>query len=336
MMKNKDIWTKIHKSVIQLRFAYRVYKNIDKTYGLFLIYWFFKQKLRLLKRQDWEKRHILIKKILHKEFDNYLTTLTSRPIFNTEKQNTESSPYDGSIWIYWNNPSTMPAIVKSCISSIYKNSNGKKIIVLNENTLQDYIHIEKHIIEKYRAGFISKTHFSDIVRISLLARYGGIWMDATILQTHKMPDYVERNDFFTFKLKIDKPWETISHGNWCVFFIACKKGNLLIETTKEMMNEYWKKYDILIDYLWMDYLWMITSEKIPAIKNMLSQIPQTNPNLFSLKNLDKICTDKEYQEKTQQTNTCFYKLSYKSTIGIPLRNKNEKLTLLGQIIEHNQ
>lgn len=329
------MWTKIYNSVIQIRFAYLIYKNIDKVYGLFLFNWFLKQKLKLLKQRDWEERHNHIKRILHKEFDNYLATLASKPIYEIGKQNTESSPYDGSIWIYWDNPSAMPAIVRSCISSIYKNSDGKRIVIINENNLQEYIHIEKHIIEKYKVGLITRTHFSDIVRTSLLAKYGGIWMDATILQTRRMPDYVSKGDFFTFKLKIDKPWTVISRGNWCVFFIACKKGNLLMEATKEMMNKYWKKYDILIDYLWMDYLWMITSEKIPAIKNMLSEVPYTNPHLFSLQNLAKTCTDKEYQEITQYDDTCFYKMSYKSTIGIPLKNKNGEFTLLGRIIDNN-
>lgn len=321
---------------MQLVFAYRVYKNIDKDYGLFLYYWFIKQKLKLLKRKDWEDKHNHIKKILHREFDSYLSTLASRPIYEIKDKKTDFSPYDGSIWIYWDNPSEMPKIVKSCLNSVYKNSESKKIIVINEDTLHNYIHIEKHIIEKYKNGLITKTHYSDIIRTSVLTKYGGIWMDATILQTRKMPDYVEKGDFFTFKLNINKPWEVISNGNWCVFFIACKKKNLLMESTLKMMNNYWEKYDLLIDYLLIDYLWKIASEKIPAIKDMLSKVPQTNPNLFSLSPLNKICIDEEYQKKIQHSDTCFYKMSYKSTIGVPLRNKNGELTLLGQIIKNNQ
>lgn len=37
-------------------------------------------------------------------------------------------------------------------------------------------------------GNISNTQFSDILRINLLARYGGYWIDATCLLTQSTPN----------------------------------------------------------------------------------------------------------------------------------------------------
>ena len=160
-------------------------------------------------------------------------------------------------------------------------------------------------------------------------------MDATILQTRKMPDYVTKSDFFTFKLKIEKAYEVVSNGNWCVFFISCKKNNLLMKVTLDMMNAYWEQYDFLVDYLWIDYLWITASERIPAIKKMLLDVPCSNPNLFSLRDLMAKCTYEEYKQRTGHEDTAFYKMSYKGTKGIPLRDGSGHTTLLGRIIENN-
>lgn len=326
---------KVRRLLTDLVFAWRIFRKVDKRYGCFLVCLFIKRKLRLATPHDWEKKHTRVKEILHKEFDTYLMSLVDQSIYIQAGKETTFSPFDGCIWIYWDNPIQMPDVVKSCISSVRHYANGKKVVLVNEENVENYVHLKAHIWEKYKSKLITKTHFSDIVRVSLLAQYGGIYMDATILQTADMPDYVTKRDFFTFKLDIDKPWEVVSHGNWCVFFIACKKGNLLMEATLDMMNAYWERYDLLIDYLWIDYLWIIASEKIPSIRRMLLEVPHTNPHLFSLGDLSMTCSDKDYLKAIAHEDTFFYKMSYKGTIGIPLKDENGNLTLLGRIIENN-
>lgn len=327
-------WKKIHRVFTDLIFAWRILMKVDKWYGCFLFRWLLKRYLGFAKPHDWEEKHECVKKILHNEFDDFLTAFVHDPVY--EEKPSIHLMYEDCIWIYWDNVATMPAIVKSCISSVRRNSQGRKLVIVSENNIQDYITIEAHVMRKYKAGLISKTHFSDIVRISLLVKYGGLWMDATILQTATMPDYVTRGDFFTFKLDINKSWEVVSHGEWCVFFIACKKGNLLMKVTLDMMNAYWERYDLLIDYLLIDYLWMIASEKIPSIRKMLSEVPYTNSHLFSLRNLSMPCSNKDYLKVITHEDTCFYKMSYKGTVGVPLKDENGNLTLLGRIIENNR
>lgn len=334
----KYIITKIEKNLSILVFAIKVFVKIDKEYGIFLLKFFFKQKMKIVSPQDWMNKHSHVKRILHEIFDSYLSSMKDLPIYPIQSENKshKESLYDDSIWIYWDNPNNIPDLVKCCISSVRKYSDKKKIIIVNEQNYSNYIRVNSNILGKYRAGIISRTHFSDIVRVSLLEKYGGVYMDATILQTQRTPNYVTSTDFFTFKLKIEKPWEVVSNGEWSVFFISCKKQNLLMKATLSMMNSYWEKYDLLIDYLWMDYFWKIASEKIPSIKKMLSDVPYTNPYILSLKDFDIKCSNREYIYKISHNDTAYYKMSFKGIRNIPYKDIDGNTTLLGRIIENNR
>ena len=57
------------------------------------------------------------------------------------------------------------------------------IVILCENNIKDYINLPDHIMKKYFEGKISRTHFSDILRVAILAQYGGLWLDSTVFCT---------------------------------------------------------------------------------------------------------------------------------------------------------
>ena len=50
-----------------------------------------------------------------------------------------------------------------------------------------------NIEEKFEKGKIGMAHFSDLLRISLLAKWGGMWIDSTALCTDE--------DFFRYASK---------------------------------------------------------------------------------------------------------------------------------------
>lgn len=323
-------WKRIKNQLKRLICICRISYHINAVYGLFLFKLFVKEKFNCVSPVDYEEKHIRVKSYLHQLFDKHLEQIAAESIYSLNEL--ACTEYDGSIWIYWDNLDAMPAIVERCIESIRKYSNGIKVILVSEAAIHKYVKIEPYIIEKYYRGKISRTHFSDIIRMSLLFRYGGIWMDATIFQTRPMPQNIVDNDFFTLRLDIEEQWQVVSHGQWCVFFIECKKGNLLIRETLAMMNMYWKTHNLLFDYLWIDYLWAIVSEKVPAIKKMLDEVPKSNPQLFSLTELEYVCSEKEFRSKIGHSDTMFYKMSYKSTIGVPIKDKENRFTLFGWIM----
>lgn len=81
------------------------------------------------------------------------------------------------VWLYWaQGEENAPDLVKNCLKSVHTYCKDKNIIVLDDNTIENYIDIPDFIKEKYKKNIISKPHFSDYLRTSLLAKYGGTWM----------------------------------------------------------------------------------------------------------------------------------------------------------------
>ena len=62
-----------------------------------------------------------------------------------------------------------------------------------------YVDIPDYILQKYRAGKMTRTHFSDILRLHLLSRYGGVWIDSTILMTEHLPKYILDSPLFIYQ-----------------------------------------------------------------------------------------------------------------------------------------
>lgn len=83
------------------------------------------------------------------------------------------------IWtMWWQGYKQAPAIVKCCIESMKRYNEGVCITVIDASNYEEYISIPFYIEEKFRQGMISVTHLSDIIRMKLISKYGGLWIDA--------------------------------------------------------------------------------------------------------------------------------------------------------------
>jgi hypothetical protein len=102
--------------------------------------------------------------------------------------------YNKIVWSYWEG--SMDNITKKCIDSWYKYiPNGWKIVILNNSKLN-----EVELIKPFRFNKLSHTTKSDVIRLSVLYKYGGLWMDASVLLTQKL-DWIqnyEKNDYYGF------------------------------------------------------------------------------------------------------------------------------------------
>lgn len=81
------------------------------------------------------------------------------------------------IWTYWDSDN-IPIFVKDCISTWYHYNPSWKITILNNSNLQSFLPSVN--ILKYRHAD-SPARISDFIRLHVLEKYGGVWMDATLL-----------------------------------------------------------------------------------------------------------------------------------------------------------
>lgn len=79
------------------------------------------------------------------------------------------------IWMYWNDvipPKTVVISYKMCV----KKNPDHEVYLVNESNLKEYVNIEFN-----EAVHILPAHKSDLIRLSLLKEYGGIWGDASTM-----------------------------------------------------------------------------------------------------------------------------------------------------------
>ena len=68
---------------------------------------------------------------------------------------------------------TAPPIVLSCMQSIIQNRKKHPVIIISKYNLEKYIKLPSYIMDKFINNIFSITHFSDIIRMALLSKYGG-------------------------------------------------------------------------------------------------------------------------------------------------------------------
>jgi len=155
------------------------------------------------------------------------------------------------IWTFWDSE-TVPDVVEKCIDTWKKNNPKYEIIILNKSNLKDYLDVDfskiKHIDN-------SPEKYSDMVRLHILAKYGGVWSDASVICLKSYDTWIpymqERSgaefvgfyiDSFTLpEFKESSP----VIENW---FFACTTGSIMVN---EWLNEFLRisDYDTVEKYV---------------------------------------------------------------------------------------
>ena len=272
--------------------------------------------------QNLTEEQIKIKKYLTEKYTNLIEKYK---YIKDEEHNTNSPE---KIWIcWWQGLENAPYIVKKCVENVRKYAGNREIIIINENNYKEYVDIPEYIIQKLENNQMSITHFSDVLRINILNKFGGVWLDSTCFITSK--DFLPENtNFYTVKLPYNENEPCISKGKWCVFFMKGSKENILFKFMKEFYDEYWKQEDKVIDYFLMDYMIEIAYENIPSIKKMIDEVPENNSQIHDLKNKLNEKFDKIEYAKLLKTNS-IHKLAHERRYISNL--ENGEMTFYGYI-----
>ena len=239
---------------------------------------------------------------------------------NREKNIDEDSP----IWMMWyQGLEEAPPIVLSCFQSVIENRAKHPVYILSKYNLDKYIHLPNYIIKKFNKGIFTITHFSDIVRMALLYKYGGYWIDSTYLITKPLADI--KTSFYT--LKLNYCW-TFGHPfikcAWSVNFMGYSKKSFIATYGYKALLLYWKKYNSQIDYFLIDYLVYIAYNRVQKFNNTIDKLPYVNCSIFSLVQSLGFIYHESYFECP------FHKLT-KNENWISV--ENEKKTNFGYILE---
>ncbi len=202
-----------------------------------------------------------------RQYDSYVKGIS--PVFPAEDKQ-KLQEYAFTLWLQGEQQA--PPIVKACIQSMRAHIE-LPLKVLDENTIFDWISLPDHIMEKWRKGLITRTHFSDICRIELLYEHGGIWADATDFFTAPVTPLIMQEDFFIFMAG-----SNIKRGGTHAFvqscFIRAAKGHPLLGMWREFLFHYWEKENNLIDYFTLHFLFRYLVENNDEAARLFSKMPK--------------------------------------------------------------
>lgn len=152
------------------------------------------------------------------------------------------------LWFCWlQGLDDAPPIVKRCYESLKTHLPQKDIHVITNANLYEYIELPDYIMEKYAAGLIPPALFSDLIRLELLIRYGGYWIDATVFMTDDrlitriddLPLFMYSFFYFGFNPEI------MRLNNW---LILSTTNNNILSLTQSLLYAYWKEKTRVVNY----------------------------------------------------------------------------------------
>ena len=243
-------------------------------------------------------------KIYHKLRKRYKGALEAFEESYREQPQTHSN----KVWVCWmQGMDNAPVLVQRCFLSLKENLKDREIVLITSANLKDYTDFPTYILEKYEKGLITHTHFSDLLRVELLCRYGGTWIDATVFCSGgNIPSYMLNSDLFMFQnLKPGADGSTLNISSW--FMTSCANNKIML-AVRALLWEYWKKNNRLIDYFLLHHFIVMVGERYTDDWNRIVQFPNSFPHILLLMLFDEF-----NQEKWDAvTNACpFHKLAYK-------------------------
>lgn len=181
------------------------------------------------------------------------------------------------IWVcWWQGIDNAPQIVKNCLASISANCKDYDIIEITLDNYLDYVSFPLVILEKFHNGQITKTQFSDLPRMNLLSRYGGMWLDSTLLATGDISEYM-RMELWSVK-RPDYLHVSITMGRFTGYAISCRYENRWIfRPVFDFMCHYWAHNNMMIDYFLYHYAVVMSMNKYPDMYNLFELIEPNNP-----------------------------------------------------------
>jgi hypothetical protein len=208
-----------------------------------------------------------------------------------------------TVWVYWAQGfEQAPDVVRMCRATMSRHLTRPVVELTDENSgalvsLPDDID----------AMVTSRTARSDLLRLELLARYGGTWLDATCYLTEdvgaQLTERARASGFFA------PAKEKTSIGTWN---LTAEPGHRLVTMTLEALYAHWRNHGKLAHYFTFHHLFEALTLTDPTSGELWDATPRV-PTARSLQLrhwMERDVTDEEFGAALAATP--IHKLSYKT------------------------
>jgi len=147
------------------------------------------------------------------------------------------------IWSFWD-VQPIPEFIQKCIDSWRRENPDFEITILSKENLADYVGQDEADAIIHWKFNNSAQKLSDLVRLSVLSKYGGIWLDASIVSYNSF-QWVIDVGAPCIMFSIPEISEEPTLESW---FIACTQGNEFIRKWNEEFRRA-DQFDTIDDYV---------------------------------------------------------------------------------------
>ena len=252
----------------------------------------------LIRRMNWQLK-------VKKRIANYIVCSECKEIKNNEQKKC-------IWWLWFQGSENAPLIVQRCLETVkyYSAQMNFEVIELDSNNLFEYVKLPIQIVNMWKQKRITNANFSDLCRITLLADYGGMWIDSTVFLTGKIDEEILQGDIFFYQSSfLDMTVTKVS--NW--FMYAKYPNNYFMCSLKESMINYWMNNKYMDDYFIFHIMTAAMSEK-ECFRQYFENMPyfsNTYPHLLLLELNNEINKEK-LRHILKMSN--IHKLTYKNML----------------------
>lgn len=212
------------------------------------------------------------------------------------------------VWICWfQGIENAPELVQRCYQSIKANLKDREIVLITSENMKEYVSFPETVQDRIDKGTIKSAHLSDLLRLELLIKYGGTWIDSTVFCSGSdIPAYMLDSELFLFQnLKPGRDGHSTVISNW---FITAWSHNKILSAVQYLLYKYWEENDQLWDYFLFHDFFQVVIEKYCDDWNKVVPFSNSTPHILLLRLFEPY--DGEIWTAIRQQSP-FHKLSYK-------------------------
>lgn len=271
----------------------------------------------VLKKKIYHKLHLdsgkVVESFLTKHLHQVIDTYKNIPNPST----TEVRKKAPIFVCWWQGEENAPEIVRICIASIRRNAHNHPVILVTRSNWNEWADIPSFILKKVESKQITFTHFSDILRMALLARHGGLWLDATMFIASPISETIFSKSYWTIHREVSN---SITKGRWTGYCQAGQPNALIHSFCRDFFYAYWTKYDKLIDYFLIDYVMDIGYRNLPHMRQLIDSVSPSNQRVMDLDRSFNLAYEPEAYQKLVSSQQ-FFKLNWKRTYATEVDGK---------------
>ena len=158
-------------------------------------------------------------------------------------------PLATPVWAYWGQGlADRPPVVDACLSHLRRLHRQDELHLLDDETLREHVIIPPVVQERVAHN---RTHFSDILRVALLSRHGGTWVDATCYCMVHLPSFASARLDSGFLAFARNYTDTYMLSSW---FMASRPGHVIPTLLRNALYVYWTHRTTLVHYFLLHFL----------------------------------------------------------------------------------